>query len=166
MLNDLDFFVSVFFQFTLFFLLLVFLIRIFRNVGLPMLYEGISLKKRYWSDFFEKKRLVEILKSNAQKDLVEQNLRLVSLEHKIDLWQSVLLKKNKMLNKFKSEIAIEVEAKKELQQKNLFMSKLQAEAFPEALKEAQKDLLNQYSGSNGSILLKKLFQRLGRFEES
>jgi len=157
---DYDFLLHVAFQLTLFFLFCIVIFNLFRSMLLPIIIQEIRAARKHWRALEEKLGSLLRLKSKVEKDLIEQNVKFISLENKIEKWHNAVLLRSKELEKENGILKNNLIEKKKFQSKELYLAKLQQEVVPVAVFEAQREMSENFGGDRGAVLLQELMKKL------
>ena len=156
LINNVDFFLEVLFELTLFFLLVVFLYKISKQYIIPMLYQEIDKIRKKEKETTEKKQLLVASKKKLELQIEEQGVELVVLEKKVKRWQEFILQSNQQKSKCASLYLERIENKREKQKENLSLLKVQEVVIPRSIELAYKEIEQKYSNKKGWELLKEL----------
>ncbi|MBU4269666.1 hypothetical protein KJ644_04465 [Candidatus Dependentiae bacterium] len=151
---------SIIFNFTIFFLLILVIYNLFKNYGAPYLYSEIENKKKHEQDLKNKDLLLIKTKDNLENEIYKQQEKISFLKNKVENWKNNLLEKKIEKEFDHSKYLNELKNKRNLQLNNFKIAELQKIAIPEAVKKAYDEMLNVYGGTTGLNLTRELINKI------
>ncbi|MBD3231848.1 hypothetical protein GF322_04265 [Candidatus Dependentiae bacterium] len=156
LIDSVNFLLNIFFEITIFFLLVMFVTNLFKKYALTPLYQEIRNKKEYEKYVKNKKNLLHKSEIRLKDELIAQKEDFFYLEKKVNLWNAAYLQKKKEKYETNEKLLNKIIKKRKKQKENLALLKMQEIVIPKAEKEAYKEIEHIYAGDKGKKLLKEL----------
>jgi len=147
LINNVEFFLEILFELTMFFLLVVFLYKILKQYLLPALYLEIDKIRKKEKEIKEKIHLLVARKKKLEQQIEEQGVELVIFEKRVRNWQEHILQNNQKESKRASLYLEQVHSKREKQKANLNLLKMQEIVIPRSIELAYEEIEQQYGGA-------------------
>ncbi|MFC1894652.1 hypothetical protein ACFLYH_01750 [Candidatus Dependentiae bacterium] len=151
-----NFFLEVLFQFTVFFLLVVFLVDLFKKYVLPLLYQQIQSMKFRQKELKDKKQLLILSKNRIENEIENQQEKFFVLEKKVKDWRAFKKLNNEDKAKESHRLLDKIKSKRIMQEKSLSLLKMEEIVIPASIKLAFEKIEKEYYGDKGLELLEEL----------
>jgi hypothetical protein len=139
---------KIIFHFSLFFLLFYKLCRFVIDFFLPYLHQQKHALKKKQVELLDKEKLVSSSLSKVKDQIQDQQKNYVLLKNKVKNCHENISAKNKLKKKEYKVTTDKIQERRELQKKNLSLSKALEKAIPKIISSATKELSSLYAGNN------------------
>lgn len=153
-------FMDVLFKFTIFSLLLIKVLQLFKNYGIPYLFDEIKREKTIRTELIEKENFVKSTQNKIENQIRIQSKLFIDLEKNVQKWHAHLRQEEEFVAKKMGDAKIKIERKRNIQRNNYIITTAYSIAMPQAINLAQKELISNYSNSDGKLAFNKLIENL------
>jgi hypothetical protein len=122
----------------------------------PALHTEIESIKDKERDLKEKKELLTDSRKRLEHQMSDQEERLEFISKKVEIWRQSLLEQNKEEERENQVILKKTKAKREIQESNVNLLKLEEAVIPKAITLAYYKMQELHGGKNGRKILKEL----------
>jgi len=159
MLSDITF-MSVLFNFTIFSLLLIKILQLFKNHGIHYLFDEIKKEKAIRTELIEKENFVKSTQNKLENQIRNQNKLFLDLEKNVQKWHAHLRLEEELIAKKLVDAKVKIERKRNIQRNNYVITTTYSIAMPKALYLAEKELASNYTSKDRVLAFNKLIENL------
>ncbi|KKQ32620.1 MAG: hypothetical protein US49_C0006G0071 [candidate division TM6 bacterium GW2011_GWF2_37_49] len=153
-------FIEVLFKLTIFSLLLIKILQLFKSYGVPYLFDEIKREKAVRTELIEKENLVKSTQNKIENQIRNQNKLFLDLEKNVQKWHAYLRQEEDVITKKLADAKIKIERKRNIQRNNYVITTIYSVAMPKAIKLAQKELESNYLNQDGILAFNKLIENI------
>lgn len=154
--------VLIFFKITIFSLLIIQMYQLGKQYVLPFLRAQISSFQQAWVNLQNKKKLLKTTKERITEQITTQTTQLNNLEKKVARWHKALLKRKQEKEQWYNLIEDALRKRKKQQGERFSFLCIQEEIFPDAIAQAEKELLKKCAGPEGKKYLSEVIAQLNK----
>lgn len=145
---------------TLFALLMYKIYELIKAYVIPFLAQQKKILQKQQMELTEKETLLASTIKRVENQTTQQKKMTALLEKKMQLWHHLTVERYLEEERKQRSLAIRLNTKRKLQQKQLTETKILSEVIPEATRQAQEECAILYEGQKGAVLLKNFIDRL------
>ncbi|MFA6534804.1 MAG: hypothetical protein WCS92_00965 [Candidatus Babeliales bacterium] len=153
-------FLDIIFRFTIFSLLAYKLVSFARQYLIPYLHKEIKTEQDTRLNLIEKDNILISSQHKVETQIRHQQALFDLLEKNVQSWQRLLLTQKNHTEEEFNKIKISIDQKRAIQQINYSTICTSKDVLPYALKQAEIELINTYSGQPGKSSFDSLIEKL------
>lgn len=150
---------SVAFELTLFAMMIILSVRVYKSNLLPLLYKEIERTREHWHELHDKRWLLITTGERIESEIELQKHELELLEEKVKKWHLSLLLKKEIGIKHREALRMSILNKRAQQRDELCTKKLISDVIPMAMNNAILDLERKYK-REGNVELEQMIREL------
>ena len=151
---------NILFNLAIFFLLILIIYKISKDYLIPYLYLQIQIKEERDKELKESENLLDKTKDLLDSEILKQQALIAVLGKKVKYWENSILDENKKQEISNKEYLEKLILKRDIQNHNLKLLKIEKIAIPESIKQAYSEMRENYGGKMGLLLTKELIDKI------